>query len=51
MMQEHKCPKCGKAYTGYPAISRKDNKTEICSNCGQEEAMEAFFIDNFSREE
>ena len=24
------CPLCGKEYTGYPAISRTDNKTEIC---------------------
>lgn len=23
----------------YPALSRRDNKTEICSPCGQEEAM------------
>jgi hypothetical protein len=28
----------------YPgAISRKDNKTEICSQCGEDEAMEDFF--------
>ena len=36
------CPRCGKEYDGYPAISRKDNKTEICSECGQDEAMEDF---------
>ena len=36
------CPKCGKEYTEHPAISRKDNKTEICSHCGMVEAMEAF---------
>lgn len=36
------CPICGKEYDGYPAISRKDNETEICSQCGQDEAMEAF---------
>jgi len=33
------CPSCNKKYVGYPAISRKDNKTEICPSCGQEEAM------------
>ena len=37
-----KCPICKKSIIGYPAISRKDNKTEICSQCGQDEAMEAF---------
>lgn len=34
------CPKCGKKYTDYPAISRRDNKTEICSDCGLAEALE-----------
>ena len=37
-----KCPRCGKPMNGFPALSRKDNKTEICSQCGQDEAMEAF---------
>jgi len=41
-----KCPSCGGfipnnetpgAYTG--ALSRKDNKTEICSSCGTKEAL------------
>lgn len=37
------CPRCNKKYSGYPAISRKDNKTEICSQCGTEEALEDFY--------
>lgn len=37
------CPKCHKQYTGYPAISRRDNKTEICPRCGQMEALENFW--------
>ena len=36
-----KCPNCGKFYSGYPAVSRKDNKTEICSACGTVEAIKA----------
>lgn len=36
------CPRCKKTYTGYPAISRKDNKTEICSECGTAEALEVY---------
>lgn len=36
------CPSCGKMYSGYPAISRKDNTTEICSDCGVHEAFEDF---------
>jgi hypothetical protein len=27
---------------GRAAISRRDNKTEICSNCGEKEALEDF---------
>lgn len=36
-----KCPSCGREYTGHPAMSRKDNKTEICPDCGVLEALEA----------
>lgn len=35
------CPICGKKYDEYPAISRKDNETEICPDCGTIEALEA----------
>lgn len=35
------CPRCRKNEIGdRPALSRKDNKTEICSSCGTEEALE-----------
>ena len=37
-----KCPICGNPIGNYPALSRKDNKTEICSDCGQQEAIDAF---------
>jgi hypothetical protein len=33
------CPRCDKQYTGYPALSRRDNNTDICSSCGTEEAF------------
>jgi len=44
------CPRCGGfipnnetpgAYPG--ALSRIDNKTEICSACGEDEALEEYF--------
>lgn len=43
-----KCPICGNRYNKPPAISRKDNKTLICPNCGTEEALEdyRFFMEN-----
>lgn len=34
------CPRCGCEYIEYPAISRLDNKSEICPTCGQAEALE-----------
>ena len=37
------CPICGREYTDYPALSRRDNATEICPNCGVSEALEDFF--------
>ena len=38
-----KCPRCKKTIIDYPALSRKDNETFICSACGTAEAMEDFF--------
>ena len=35
------CPICNKTYFAYPAISRVDDKTEICPSCGTKEAMVA----------
>ena len=34
------CPKCGREYMCPPALSREDNKTEICPVCGVAEAIE-----------
>ena len=35
-----KCPKCGGPLRDRPALSRRDNKTDICADCGYKEAME-----------
>lgn len=37
------CPRCHNEYAGHPAISRYDNKTEICEKCGLMEGLWAFF--------
>jgi hypothetical protein len=49
------CPDCSglipnnKTPGAYPgAVSRRDNKTEICSECGTREAMEDFL--HYSRQ-
>ena len=36
------CPSCKKELIGYTALSRRDNKTEICSECGMKEAIVNF---------
>ena len=39
------CPRCGKVYTNRPAISRVDDKTPICPDCGTREVLESIGID------
>jgi predicted RNA-binding Zn-ribbon protein involved in translation (DUF1610 family) len=38
-----KCPVCGTKFEGLGALSRRDNKTEICSDCGTAEALVDYF--------
>lgn len=42
MSKNKKCPICKNKIMGVAALSRKDNKTEICSRCGRIEAIEEF---------
>lgn len=44
-----RCPKCGRIYSGYPALSRADNKTLICPDCGTQEAI-ASFVQSVTRD-
>lgn len=36
-----KCPKCGRSFPRLLALSRTDNKTMICDECGVHEALGA----------
>ena len=45
------CPKCGKEYHGTPALSRVDNETYICPDCGTREALESISVDKDEQEE
>lgn len=36
------CPSCLHELGEYPALSRRDNETEVCSDCGTWEAMYQF---------
>lgn len=39
------CPLCGCSYTGHPALSRTDNETMICPDCGTRQALESIGVD------
>lgn len=45
------CPKCGQSYKGRPALSREDDKTLICPDCGVREALESIGVDVIEQEE
>lgn len=38
------CPLCHKFYREAPALSRADNKTLICSECGTRQALQSVGI-------
>ena len=38
------CPKCEGIYTDYPSLSRRDNETYICNECGMKEAMADYLL-------
>lgn len=40
---EETCPECGGPLGEHPALSRTDNKTDICSDCGTRQALESYF--------
>lgn len=48
--EARKCPKCGRIYYDRPALSRDDNETFICPDCGTREALESLGIDAGERE-
>lgn len=45
------CLRCGKAYNDTPALSRADNKTLICPDCGTREALESIGVKSSEQEE
>ena len=44
-IQLKQCPRCGNLYAGISAISRTDNETPICPDCGTREALATLGID------
>lgn len=43
---ERTCPICGHKYTDYPALSRLDNVTLICSECGIRQALDSIGVND-----
>jgi hypothetical protein len=41
------CPRCHWRGRAYPAVSRHDDKTEICPDCGVKEGLEAWHGDEY----
>ena len=49
-IQLRKCPKCGKPFSERGAVSRVDNVTIVCSDCGTREALESIGVDEKEQE-
>ena len=45
MLHPFVCPRCLKISNQGPALSKRDNKTDICNDCGETEALLDFIID------
>lgn len=45
------CPRCGKPYTGHPALSRVDDETLMCPDCGTREALASIGVDTAEQEQ
>ena len=49
-IQFRKCPKCGMLFSERGAVSRVDNVTIVCSDCGTREALESIGVDETEQE-
>ena len=45
------CPLCSRVYHGAPALSREDNKTLICPDCGTRQALQSIGVDTAEQEQ
>lgn len=45
------CPLCGKEYSEVPALSRLDNETLICPDCGTRQALDSMGVSTDEAEE
>lgn len=45
------CPKCGRSFERLLALSRTDNKTHICDECGTAEALDSLLHGRLASQE
>ena len=45
------CPLCGRTYHGVPALSRIDNETLICPDCGTRQALQSIGVEPSEQEQ
>ena len=45
------CPRCGQAFREHPALSRLDNETLICPDCGTRQALQSIGVDSAEQEQ
>ena len=45
------CPLCGRVYHGAPALSREDNETPICPDCGTRQVLQSIGVEPFEQEQ
>lgn len=50
-IKERVCPKCGEVYNRPPALSREDNETFLCPDCGCRESLTILGISTEEQEE
>ena len=50
VMQIKTCPRCGRLYHGAHALSRVDNQTFVCPDCGTREALESIGVEKDEQE-
>ncbi len=45
------CPRCGRSFCEPPALSRLDNETLICPDCGTREALDSLGVKSEEQEQ
>ena len=51
MIRTAVCPLCGRIYHEHPALSRTDNETPICPDCGIRQALQSIGVNDEEQEQ